>query len=488
VHPGTGEAAVRRGHYRLLAALVAVVAVVVAGSVVRPSGRVLRTSSGTSAPVTRSTAVCPNVTGGPGGLVTDMFVAHLTSGPAPTVGYLPVRTPHGRVHPLTPRPVAVVQQSTPYTAVAVTASGPGSEAVVAGQTGLIPFGIGRSLIDTACLPPAGDWWFVGTDGRIGFSDYLFLINPTDAIANVALSFTSSRGALSPPNTTGIPIAAHTTVLRRVSDFAPDVAGLSIHVHANSGSLAAAIGDLQYQGTTPRGGDWIAPTTPPARTAVVTGFFHGATEDVLDVANPGDRDATVSLRVLTPSKNFVPAGHPTVVVPAGHTLAVDLSGAIAGEAAAVTMSSDQPVVAAGLAAQAPSTGFRELTWLPAQRPMSAPAGIANMVAPFGQRLDLLLTAPEAPARVRLTTANGAATVVSVRGGRTIDVDLAAEQRSGKLGSGPLLLTPLDPAPVYAMRTMYALGAHGPLVASSAPVVLPRPTSLPPVVADVRAALA
>ena len=34
----------------------------------------------------------------------------------------------------------------------------------------------------------------------------------------------------------------------------------------------------------------------------------------------------------------------------------------------------------------------------------------------------------------------------------------------------------------------VGAHGPLLAASAPLPLPRPTVLPPVVADIRAALA
>ena len=475
-----------RGHYRLIAAIALLVATIVVGSVVRPTARAVRVAGGASAPVTRSSVVCPNVTGGPGGLVTGMVVAHVTSGPVPTVGYLPVRTPHGKVHPLTPRPVAVVQQSTPYAPVAVTATGPGSDGIVASQSGLIPYGIGRSLIDTACQPPATDWWFVGSDGRIGISDYLFLVNPTDATANVALSFWSSRGPLSPPNTTGIPIAAHTSVLRAVSDFAPDVAGLSIHVHANSGSVAAAIGDLQYQGTTPRGGDWIAPTAPPARNALVTGFFHGATEDVLHLANPGDRDATVSLRVLTPSKNFVPAGHPSVVVPAGHTLAVDMSSAIAGESAAVQAIADQPVLVAGLAAQTPSTGFRELTWLPAQPPMRTPAGIADTIPPFGQTADLMLTAPDGATRVRVTTSTGRSITVDVPGGRTVDIGLRAALHAGPSGPGPLLLTPLGVAPVYVIRTMYALGAHGPLVASSVPVTLPQPTSLPPVVSDLRAA--
>jgi hypothetical protein len=207
---------------------------------------------------------------------------------------------------------------------------------------------------------------------------------------------------------------------------------------------------------------------------------------VDLANPGDRDVSVSLRVLTPTKNFVPAGHQTVIVPAGRTTSVDLSGAVAGEAAAVLVDSDGPVAAAGLTAQAPADGFRELAWLGAQPALGAAAAVASTAPPFGQKVHLILTAPTATARVRLSTPSGASTVVTVPAGRTADVDLRAVFKAGTGGPGPLLLTPLDGS-VYAIRTLYASGAHGPLIAASAPMVLPRPTDLPPVVADLRAAL-
>ena len=477
-----------RGNLRVLAAVMALVAIGVAGSLVHRPGRGVRNATGGFAPVASSTVVCPNVAGGPGGLTTDMMVAKVTAGAAPKVGYSVVRTPGGRaVQRLTPAPLAFVHKDAAYGAVAVTATGPGSDGVVASQTGLIPGGIGRGLLDLTCQPPAGDWWFVGADGRIGFSDWLYLVNPTNTIANVALSFWSGRGPLSPPNTSGIPLAPRTTVLRRISDFAPDIAAVTVHVRANSGAVAAGVVDLQNSGTTPRGSDWIPATSPPATRAVVTGFFGHATQDIVSLTAPGDRDATVSLRVLTPSRNFVPAGHQSVVVPAGHTVTVDVSAAISGEAAAVALASDNPVVASGFTAQSPSTGFRELAWLAAGAPLRGPAGIANNVPPFGQDVHLVLTAPDGAARVRVSTTGTASAVVTVPAGRTADVDLRALLHAGAGGPGPLLLTPLDAAPVYAVRTMYALGAHGPLLAASPPLSLPQPTVLPPVVSDMRAAL-
>jgi hypothetical protein len=468
---------------------VAVVAVVgVVATLDTPPGHVSRPVRAGVAPVLTTAFVCPSVGGGPGGGTTDMTVAHVTAGAAPTAAYVPVLPGSAGKRPtaLSLRPKALLHKDSPYGPVSVAATGPGADGVVVSQTSLISTGVGRGLYDLSCLPPATDTWLVGSDGRIGFTDLLFLVNPSDALTNVALTFWSSKGPLSPPNTSGISLPAHSALVRRVSDFAPDIAGVAMHVHANSGTVSASIVDLQSAGTQPRGSDWIPPSAPPARSVVVTGFMPGATVDRLQLVNPSGSDATVSLRLLTPTKNFVPAGYPSVIVPAGHTVTVDLSGSISGEAAAALISSDTPVTAAGLTVQQPTAGFPDLAWLPAQQPLRSPAGIANNVPPFGQKVSLVVTAPAAAARLRVTSASGATAVVSVPGGRTVDVDLPALLHVGAGGPGPLLLSPLD-APVYVERTMYAVGAHGPLLAAGAPVTLPRAISLPPVVADLRAAL-
>ena len=470
------------------AAVVVVAAVAVVGSLVAPTGRVARAARGGLAPVVASSGVCPSVAGGPAGLSTDMVVAHVTPGPVPHVTYVPVLGSGGakRAATMTPNPIARLHKDTAYASVAVTATGAGADGVVAGQTALIPGGLGRGLTDVACTPASTDWWFAGADGRIGITDLLFLVNPSDTAANVALSFWSSRGPLSPPNTGGITVAAHSVQIHHVSDYAPDVAGVAVHVHANSGTVAAAIVDLESSGNKPLGSDWIGASTAPTSSTVVTGFMPGSTFDRLDLVNPGDSDATVSLRIATPTKNFAPAGHQTVIVQAGHTTSVDLSGAISGEAAAALVSSDVPVTAAGLTAQQPTNGLRELAWLPAQRPLVSAAGVANNVPPFAQKVNLVVTAPQAAARLRISAPGGATATVAVPAGRTVNVDLRAALHAGAGGPGPLLLSPLD-APVYVMRTMYATGAHGPLMTASAPVVLPQPVSLPPVVSDPRAAL-
>lgn len=466
-------------------AVVVVAAVALIASLLTTTGPVSKAAQGGLAKVTGSTTVCPDVFRGRGGVGTDVTVARVTTDGAPRVALSHLGARPGAQR-LKLAPSTVLPQAARAGSVAVTASGLGSEGLVATRTGLTPAGPGRGLADTACLPPSTDSWLVGADGRIGFSDWLVVANPSDAPANVAISFWSSRGPLSPPGTSNLIFTPHSVLARPVSNFAPDVPGLALHVHANSGTVVAWVSELQFSGTTASGTDWIAPSVAPARTAVVTGFISGATFDRLDLVNPGDKDATVGLRLLTPTRNFVPAGHQSVVVPAGHTTSVDLSGSVSGESAAVLITSDVPVTASGLTAQAPSNGLRELAWLPAQAPLRSPAGIANNAPPFDQRVHLILTAPQATARVRVSQPSGRSIDLTVTGGRTADVDLEKLFNVGPSGPGPLLITPLD-APVCVARMLYAVGSHGPLFAVSVPTVLPQPTHLPPVVPDLRAAL-
>jgi hypothetical protein len=76
------------------------------------------------------------------------------------------------------------------------------------------------------------------------------------------------------------------------------------------------------------------------------------------------------------------------------------------------------------------------------------------------------------------------VVTVPGGRTVQIDLRAALHVGNVGA--LALVPLDAGPVYATRVLHAHGVHGPLLTTEVPLVLPAPIVLPPVVEDPRAA--
>lgn len=471
---------------RLAAAVVAVAAVAVGGAVWHPVHHGRPELRGRVEPVQARTLVCPNVTGIAGALTTTMTVANPTK-PQAVLGYSPLTgAAHPAQHAVTAQPASTLTVTQPYASVAVSATGVGAAALLADQVALAPAGIGRAFTDAACTAPAADWWFAGADGRIGATDTLFLANPSDSAANVSLSLWSAAGPLSPPGAAGIVVPPHSAWRRNIADLAPDAAGIAVHVHADSGTVSAALYDRRYSGVSPAGGDWIPATLPPSRALVVPGYAPYAGPKGLALANPGGRDASVSLRVATAHGNFAPSGSQSVVVPAGRTVSLDLGAALGTDPAGVLVTSDQPVTAAGVSVARVPGRFSDLAWQAAQLPLTGPAGIAMTVPPFGQQSLLVVTAPRDAARLRVASADGASTVVAVPAGRSVSVDLRTALRTGPLGPGPISLTPEGAAPVYAVRILYALGSHGPLIASEPPTGFPAAVSLPGVAQDLRVA--
>jgi hypothetical protein len=303
---------------------------------------------------------------------------------------------------------------------------------------------------------------------------------------VTLSMWGAHGPLSVPGTQGIVIAPHRWVTRSIADLAPDVPAVAVHVHADSGSVSAAIHDVASQGVSPAGGDWIPPTLGPARSMVVPGILRIGGRKTLVLANPGDRDAAASLRLVTTNGAFAPAGSQSVVVPAGHTSAVDLTTAIAGEASAVLVTSDQPLFGEVQNVASLPQKYNEFAWLPAQPPVRAPVGVATTTAPFGQLSRLVVTAPLGGGQLRLSVPGGRSQTVAVPGGRTSTFDLAAMFPAAPSDPRPILVEPIGANPLYLARTLLVFGAHGPLMSSLPPAAFAQPVPLPAVLPDLRVA--
>ncbi|MDQ1683856.1 MAG: hypothetical protein QOC82_593 [Frankiaceae bacterium] len=474
----------------------------VGAAMVQPEAGHAVAPQASSAPVDNVTLVCPSVTGTAAGLVTTMSVADLGAalpGGRSQVSVLAVpmpsivqRSAKSKPPPssllksflLSPRPVATVQKSTPYGAVAIVARGPGAAHIAADQVGLQSQGLGRAATDSACLPPATDWWFAGTDGEVGFDAAVLLANPTDTLANVAVTAWSATGAVRLAGLDTLTLPPHVVMGLKVANFAPNARDVAIHVHALSGSLVAALTQRRIHGILPGGADWLPPTAPPASDFVVAGLPAGDGFRHLQLVNPGNRDATVSLRLLTRTGNFAPAGHQSVVVPAGHSADVDLSAALGTEPAAVVGTSDLPVIAEARLTAHVRAQYDDSAWLPASAPMTGPAGLAANTPPFDEDAYLLLAAPRSSVRVRIAAAAGGSAVVTVPAGRVLQVDPRTLLHVHSLGA--LALVPLGKEPVYAARVLHAKGLHGPLLTSEVPLVLPEPIPLPAVVEDPRAA--
>ena len=473
-----------------VAAVILLAGLVVATAVGRPAASPVHALQSSSLPVTSTTLVCPN-TSGTDSSPTAMTVANVSG--ALVGGHSQaahVRTSQlaakTKTTTLPSRAVNRVNVTTTVAPTLIQATGPGAAAVVADQRRLIAGGVLRSLFSAPCLQPQTDWWITGADGRVGYTDTLVLANPGSTVANLTVTVWSSKGPLEPPKLQSYTVEPGSAQLLTVSSYAPDGALLTIHVHANTGRLVSEVLDRRVSGIAPGGLDWIPPTQPPTTDLVVPGYLGGSGPRHLVLGNPGDRDATVTLRLSTTSGNFAPAGHQTVVVRAGHSADVDLTSTLSGSPGAALIHSDQPVTAAGVstAGVANSKDHPDIQWQPAALPVTSPAVLPDNTPPFDRNAPIYLTAPAGAAKLRVATTTGQSRVLSIRAGRTLawNPDVL-----GAAARGPLVFSPVSGGKVYVSRTLFAYGLHGPLVTAEQPTLLPAAISLPAAVPDERVAV-
>jgi hypothetical protein len=284
------------------------------------------------------------------------------------------------------------------------------------------------------------------------------------------------------------VPARSRVSIAIYRVAPDIPTIGLFVHADSGAVTAAVMDRRTSGLNSDGGDLVPPTLPPSRHLVINGFPAGPGTRGLVVTNPGTADATVSVKVATPTGEFTPSSLQQFVVGAGKTTTADVTRALSNHAGAVILSSDHPVIGSGEAIIVPG-GRRlrpDLEWLAATKPITTPAAVAVGREPDGGRCYLILSAPEGAGEVRVTTPTGRTTTIAVPAGHAVTADITATVKS-TAGPWSFVVTSSGSGPVYAVRELEFDGAHGPLITAEPVTPLPQPIPLPAVRQDPRIAV-
>jgi hypothetical protein len=443
-------------------------------------------------PVTSATLVCPIAGGTPGApaVASVAAVGDLLEPALPKLRTATIRplTAAGKPRAASLRSVSRFPAETATGLLMVSAQGDGAAALAAGQRKLYPRGISRGLMSATCQSPGTDWWITGAGGGVGFADALLVANPGNTVANVTVTAWATRGRFEPPRLQSLTVDPGRTVRLRVGDYAPDERHVTFRVQATSGRVTAIGVDTRFDGVSARGLDLIPPTAPPSAQVVVPGLPGGPGTRRLVVTNPGSADATVQLRVVRTDGNFAPAASPSVVVRAGRSTVVDLTPAFDDIAGSIALASDVPVVAAAVTSLVPGRASMhpELQWTPAAAALSGSAILPDNRPPFGDEVRVYLCAPEEAATVRVTARDGRDVSVRIPAGRTRAFDPVAAF-GADVGVGPLVLTPAGGGAVYAARTLYSAGAHGPLITSGQPFPVPAPVVIPPAVPDDRAAL-
>jgi hypothetical protein len=468
-------------------AVTGVAAVGIVAGLDRPTAAPATAAHGVVLPPTTVQRICPNLAGS--AAAPAVMTAALVSGRGTGTDLRTAAADHaGTGHPvqLHPAPAAQLRSVSARGAVAVNTAGSAAAYVVADEERLFPSKRARGLVSLPCPIPGTDFWLTGADGRVGYLDWLYLVNPGTEVANVSVSGWSLHGGLSLPRLQGFTIPAGRAVAVPVGSFAPDQGLVSLHVRSNSGQITAAVLDRRLSGLRPNGTDWIPPGQPPATSQVVPGYVGGPGARAVEVTNPGPVDATVKVKIVTAQGAFAPAGHPQLVVRSHHTVSVDLADSFRGLGGAVALDSDQPILAAGYSkvTAAGRDMFPDLQWQPSAAALSGPAGLPSNAPPFRQTSRVFFAAPTTAAEVRVVGRDGSR-LIKIPAGRMVPADVRDDL--GGTGLAPLRFELVSGGPVYLSRTLFALGAHGPLITAEQPTPLPPPVLLPAVVQDPRAAL-
>lgn len=281
-------------------------------------------------PVTSASAVCP-------GVPADSTLATGGAGSATVTGGL-------LGEPAVPLVLGAVDLpepgDVPYV---VSAQGAGAAGLVVTQATRTTTGTARGLAVLACPAPGTSSWFVGGATTVGAMTELLLVNVEDAPALVDVRVWTVGGPADPRPGRGLVVPPNSRLVVPLDRLAPDRDGLALHVATTRGRTAASVRTSRRDGRTPLGTDWLPPTAPPAREAVVPGLPAGPGSRSVLIANPGEVGAAVQVELTTDDGQLAVL---PVEVPAGASVAVDVSEQLRGTPAAARIVSDGPAVLAG----------------------------------------------------------------------------------------------------------------------------------------------
>jgi len=307
------------------------------------------------------------------------------------------------------------------------------------------------LASVRCAEPGSDLWFLGPGQQNGGSQVqLDLMNVDSTAASVDVSVINDGGQVQAGNDNGITVPPHQTVTESLSSVAHGSGVVAIEVHTSIGRVAADV-SAESHGVT----SWLPGTASPSTRLVIPGVPPSGSTAGLFLVDPGPSTAKVTVTAITPQGHISPFGSQSVDIPGQSASYVALSP-LGGTTAALQITSNVPVTAAVVVPG--SSGPGVLT--AATAPISEQAIVAGNTSGAGMTASVLLSAPGAAARVRLTeiapaskgsSSVSASQVVTVKAGHTLAAPVKAPKGAKHDSAFALVISPLTGSgPLYAAR--------------------------------------
>lgn len=317
--PGGGRRRVARATGRrpsplTLLAVAIPLLTVAALALVRPAVTPETTFGPTSAPLDRTTAVCPprlpgadDVRIGSAGLVSGEVAlrigrtadtATLTSG----------------VGALSERRYVVVNGTLDLAAgLVATRSGAGSA--------------------VGCESPVPERWFTGLGASAEHSSTLTLVNPDKGPAVADVTVWDGTGEINAPPLRGVRVPGGGSASFDLSAITPNRDALAIKVTVSRGRLASSVVDvLDPVGRQRPVREWLPGQAAPAETAYVAGVGTTAADRALTLANPGDSEVRVVLKLVSGESEFAPSGVDQITLAPASVTEIDLGQVLRGRTA------------------------------------------------------------------------------------------------------------------------------------------------------------
>ena len=206
---------------------------------------------------------------------------------------------------------------------------------------------GEELAAVDCRVPTPETWFTGAGAGARADSALELVNPDEGLAVADITVYGRSGPIDVPELRGVTVPGRDSLRLQLGEVMPRRGELALRVVVSRGRLATSLLDqIPALGALPSTADWLPDQAGPATDAVLLGLPLGEGTDVLSVANPGDSEARVRIRILTTDSAFAPEGVEEVRVPPGSvrtvTLTTAVRAAVRDGALGIEVTSSEPV--------------------------------------------------------------------------------------------------------------------------------------------------
>jgi hypothetical protein len=244
--------------------------------------------------------------------------------------------------------------------------------LAATQSWLVPDGDNRSLGMTPCGQPSADAWLLAGAGAAGRQERLVLTNPGENPVTVDLTLHGAKGAVESPVGKGVVVPSRGRTVVLLDSISGAEASPVVHVVAQGGVVHAVLNDRWLDGSVAAGSDDAVAAAAPSREQVVPAVAINGSAS-LRVAVPGDGEAVVQTRALTPSGPRALPRDGVARVAGGATRDISLTGLPPGTYA-LQVRADVPVVAgAFVQRRVDPTAVGEFAWSASSAPIHSVAG-------------------------------------------------------------------------------------------------------------------